>query len=317
MNDNYIVSSAPHMRDKINTSRIMLDVIIALLPTIGTGIWFFGYRAGLIVFISVVSAMLFEFLFNKFLNRKSTIWDLSAIVSGIILSLNLPVTVPLWLPVVGSFFMIIIVKMLFGGLGQNFINPAAAARAFLVISWPSLMSVWVFPFTKLDILTNPDVISVATPLAIVKDNLASASVKIPTYLDLYFGNVAGCIGEVSAFALLLGGLYLLYRRVIDWRAPLTYISTVFILSACFGGDPVYHVLSGGLLLGAIFMATDYPTSPITPVGRLFFGVGLGVLTILFRFAGKGAEGVCYAILLMNVIAPLIDKLTAPRRFGMR
>ena len=303
-----IVSSPPHIRAEDTTQSIMLDVIIALLPAVATGIYFFGYRAGAIVAITVLAAVLFEYLWNYMFKKPSTIWDLSAIVAGIILALNLPPTVPLWIPVIGSFFMIVIVKMCFGGLGQNFMNPAAAARAFLMASWLPHMTKFVLPGTPLGFMSNADVTSTATPLSGLLD-------KMPSQMDMYLGKIGGCIGEVSTVALLLGGLYLLYRRVISWQIPVAYLGTVAALAAIFGQDPMFHLLAGGLMLGAIFMATDYTTSPVTPFGKWIYGIGLGGITVLIRLKGGYPEGVCYSILLMNVISPLIDKFTPPRRFG--
>ena len=305
-----IVSSPPHMRSEDTTQSIMLDVIIALLPTTAAGIYFFGYRAGAIVAITVLFAVLFEFLWNRISQKPGTIWDLSAIVSGMILALNLPPTVPFWLPVVGSFFMIVIVKMCFGGLGQNFMNPAAAARAFLMASFLPHMTKFVLPGTPLEFFSNADVISTATPLSGLLD-------KSPTYMNMYLGKIGGCIGEVSTVALLLGAMYLLYRRVISWQIPVAFIGTVAAITAVFGQDSLFHVLAGGLMLGAIFMATDYTTSPVTPLGKWIYGIGLGGFTVLIRLKGGYPEGVSYAIIIMNVVAPLIGKITPPRRFGGR
>lgn len=309
-----IVASPPHIRSVDDTRTIMLDVIIALIPAILAGIYFFGYRAGVVVLITVAGSVLFEHLWCVMLGKESSVYDLSAVVSGVLLALCLPVTVPLWVPVVGAFFMIIFVKMCFGGLGQNFMNPALAARAFLLASWPMIMTTWVEPLkTKLYMFNNPDVVTSATPLALIKGGVITA--KLPSYIDMYFGSVGGCIGEVSAFALMLGGMYLLYRKVISWHIPITYMATVAALVWLLGGDPLYHLLAGGLMLGSIFMATDYVTSPITASGKLIFGVGLGGLTVLIRIAGGYPEGVCYSILLMNILVPFIDKSTKPRRFG--
>lgn len=321
MEKQLLVSSPPHIRTNESTSTIMLDVIIALLPAIIAGTYYFGARAAVLVITTVLSALIFEHLWSVAFKKPTTVWDLSAIVSGIILALNLPVAVPLWLPVVGSFFMIIIVKMCFGGIGQNFMNPAAAARAFLMASWPVYMTTWVAPFAKLSFFATPDVISTATPLAIIKGT--EATMQMPNILTLYFGRTGGSIGETSAFAILIGAVYLLYRGTINWKVPTFYVGTVAVLVYIFGGEGLftgnvlYHIFSGGLLFGAVFMATDYTTSPVTAKGRIIFGIGLGILTVLIRFRGGYPEGVCYAILLMNILTPLIDKVTPPSQFGGR
>jgi electron transport complex protein RnfD len=312
------VGASPHIFTKTSTRSIMQDVAIALMPAMLAGVYFFGYRAALILLSSVAGAVTFEHLWNLALKKPTTVSDGSAIVSGILLALNLPATVPLWLPVAGSFFMIIIVKMCFGGLGQNFLNPALGARAFLVASWPALMTRFAAPGAKLLPLISPEAVSHATPLGIVKEGLSE---RLPSYLELFAGGVGGCIGETSKIALLIGLAYLLFRRVITWRIPAAFVGTVAVLTWVFGGegwfagDWLYHILSGGLFLGAFFMATDYATTPVTQGGAVVFGIGCGVLTVIIRLAGGYPEGVSYSILLMNVAAPLIEKATAPRRFG--
>ncbi len=306
------VNASPHIFTKNNTSIIMQDVIIALLPALVAGVYYFGYRAALISIISIASAVAFEHLWNVAFKKPTTIYDFSAVVSGLLLALNLPPTVPTWIPVVGSFFMIIIVKMCFGGLGHNFLNPALGARGFLMASWPAIMTTFVNPGTKLLPILSPDAVSSATPLA------AETTVS---YIDLFLGNVAGCIGETSKIALLIGLVYLLIRKVITLRTPAAFIITVGLLSWIFGGDGYFngdwllHILSGGLFLGAFFMATDYSTTPVTKLGMIIFGVGCGIVTVIIRFAGGYPEVVSYSILLMNVASPLIEKATAPRRFG--
>ncbi len=304
------VSAPPHISAKDDISTIMFDVILALMPAMIAGAYFFGYRAIMVVLVCVLSSVGFEQLWNKVFKKPSTVNDLSAVVSGILLGFNMPPTVPYWIPVVGSFFMIIIVKMCFGGLGHNFMNPALAGRAFLMASWPALMTHFVSPFTKLEWWNASDVITSATPLSTeFTDNI--------TYLDLFLGNAGGCIGETSALALLLGGAYLLMRRIITWRIPLCFIATVAVLSALCGADAVAQIFSGGLMLGAIFMATDYTTSPVTPLGQIIYAIGCGALTCIIRFVGGYPEGVSYSILLMNIAAPLFDKLTPPRIYGKR
>ena len=304
------VSAPPHISTKDDVSTIMYDVILALMPAMIAGAYLFGYRAIIIVLISVLSSVAFEILWNKALNKQPSTNDLTAVVSGILLGFNMPVTVPLWMPVVGSFFMIIIVKMCFGGLGHNFMNPALAGRAFLMASWPAAMTRFVAPFSRLDIVDVTDAITSATPLSPeFADNVSA--------WNLFLGNVGGCIGETSALALLIGGAYLLIRRIITWRIPVCYLATVAVLSALCGADVSVQLLSGGLMLGVIFMATDYTTSPVTPLGQIIYAVGCGVLTCVIRFAGGYPEGVSYSILLMNIATPLIDKLTPPKIYGKR
>jgi Na+-translocating ferredoxin:NAD+ oxidoreductase subunit D len=305
-NSMYVVSTSPHIRAKDTTQSVMRDVLIALAPATLASIYFFGLRALVIVLISIISCVAAEALWQKFTKRKFTVTDYSAAVTGILIAFNLPVSSPLWLPVVGSFFAIIIVKQFFGGLGQNIMNPALAARAFLLASWPVQMTSWTV-----------DGVSAATPLAILKEGTGT----LPSMVDIFVGSVGGALGETSVIALLLGGVYLLYRRVITWEIPVLYIATTFILTWILGrnglmtGNPVYEIFAGGLILGAFFMATDYASSPITPKGKIIMGVGCGVLTAIIRVYGGYPEGVSYSILIMNLFVPLIDKHTAPKVFG--
>lgn len=309
-NTRFLVSSSPHIRSGESTQRIMLDVIIALTPALLAGVFYFGFRAISVTVTAVLFAVAAEAAMQKILGKPITVKDLSAAVTGILLAFNVPVNMPLWMVAVGSFFAIAIVKQCFGGLGFNFMNPALAARAVLLASWPVRMTSWVTP--------GPDAVSTATPLAILKGGEAAGQ-ALPNLMDLFIGNVGGCIGETSALALILGGAYLLYRGVISHRIPVAYIATVAALSLLFGGfDPVgmvYHVFAGGLFLGAIFMATDYSTSPMTPRGQIVFGIGCGILTAVIRFYGGYPEGVSYSILLMNLATPLIDRYTMPKKFG--
>ena len=304
------VSAPPHISAKDDVSTIMFDVILALMPSMIASAYFFGYRALMVILVSVLSSVAFEQLWNMAFKKKTTVYDLSAVVSGILLAYNMPVTVPLWLPVVGSFFMIIIVKMCFGGIGNNFMNPALAGRAFLMASWPALMTRFVEPFSKLDWWSAADAVTSATPLS-------SEFAGAVSNWDLFIGNVGGCIGETSALALIIGGIYLLLRRIITWRIPVCYLGTVAIISALCGHNAGFELCAGGLMLGAIFMATDYTTSPVTPLGQIIYAIGCGVMTCVIRFVGGYAEGVSYSILLMNVAAPLFDKLTPPRIYGKR
>lgn len=307
MSDLLNVSNSPHVRDKRTTSSIMADVLIALLPASLFGIYNFGARAAVILLISTLSAVFFEGLYQKLMGQKVTITDCSAAVTGLLLGMNLSHTVPMWMPVLGSAFAIIIVKQLFGGLGQNFMNPALAARCFLMISFAGQMTSFTY-----------DGVTGATPLSYVKSgDLSGISVK-----EMFLGNIAGTIGETCVWALLLGAAYLVIRGVIQLRIPVTYIVTVVIMVTLFGGhgvDLTYiaaHVCGGGLILGAFFMATDYVSSPITVKGQYVYAVLLGILTAVFRLFGGTAEGVSYSIIICNLLVPLIEKVTMPTPFGM-
>jgi RnfABCDGE-type electron transport complex D subunit len=299
------VSATPHVRDKSSTKRIMFDVCLALLPACGFGIYNFGLRALLVLVVSVASCVLFEYMYQSLMHKNLTVSDLSAVVTGMLLGMNLPHTLPLWMVVLGSAFAIIIVKQLFGGLGQNFMNPALAARCFLLISFAGRMTTFTY-----------DGITGATPLAMLK---AGESVDV---LRMFLGTTGGTIGETSALALIIGGLYLIIRKVIVPTIPLVYIGTFSVFVLIFGGYGMdmnflaAHLCGGGLMLGAFFMATDYVTSPVTPWGKVIFGVILGILTGVFRIFGNAAEGVSYAIIFSNLLVPLIEKITVPRAFGV-
>lgn len=313
-----VVSSSPHIRSKETTSVIMRDVLIALVPALLCGVVYFGFRALFLVAVTVLSCVGFEFLWQKITKKPVTISDGTAVVTGVLLAMNVPVTAPWWMMVVGSFVAIIIAKQLFGGTGHNFVNPALAGRAFLLASWPVLMTRWVLPFTT-GFAVAPDLVSSATPLAILK---GTAEGELPSLLDMFLGNIGGCMGETSALALLLGGIYLVIRKVISPRIPLCFIGTVAVLTFLFSsGDlsafdsMLYNLLGGGLFLGAIFMATDYVTSPMTAKGQVIMGIGCGVITFIIRKFGGYPEGVSYAILLMNIATPLIDKYCRPKTFG--
>lgn len=313
-----VVTESPHIRSKVTTTGIMLDVIIALIPSLIAGTIVFGYRSLVLSLVCIVSCMFFEWAWCKILKKPSTVGDLSAAVTGLLLALNLPVIAPFWMAILGSLFAIIVVKQFFGGIGHNFMNPALAARAFLLTSWAGKMTTWVEPFTEVSFFNNADVVSSATPLALI-----NSTENLPTYLDLFLGNVGGCIGEVSALAILIGAAYLIWKKVISIKIPAAYLLTVAVLTfvfggeGLFGGDALYHVLSGGLLLGAFFMATDYVTTPYTPKGQIIFGIGCGILTSVVRLWGGYPEGVSYSILLMNVATPLINRYTKPKRFGAK
>ena len=305
MSDLLKVSSSPHVRAKDDTSRIMLYVILALMPTYIFGIINFGLRALLLVGVCIITCVLSEFLFEKAVGKKSTVGDLSAVVTGLLLALNLPHTLPIWQAVIGSIFAIVVVKMLFGGLGQNFMNPALGGRVFLLISFATSMTNFEF-----------DGIAGPTPLASMR-----AGETVNT-LDMLIGRTGGTIGETSTLCILVGAIILILLGVIDLVIPGVYIVSFSVFILLFGGhgfDTTYlvaHLCGGGLMLGAFFMATDYVTSPITPMGKVLFGICLGVLTGLFRIFGNSAEGVSYAIIFSNLLVPLIERVTVPRAFGV-
>jgi electron transport complex protein RnfD len=318
LKEKFIVSEAPHVRQGNSTAGIMRDVVIALMPTLIAGVIIFGYRAAVLSTVCVAAAVFFEWAWCKILKKPSTIGDFSAAVTGLLLALNLPVTFPFWMAVVGALFAIIVVKQFFGGIGHNFMNPALAARAFLLTSWAQPMTTWVAPFGEVSLFNNIDAVSSATPLELIKTEAA----ELPSYADMFMGKIGGSIGEVSTLALLIGAIYLIARKVISIRIPAAYILTFAALTFAFGGkdglftgDVLFHLLSGGLMLAAFFMATDYVTTPYTPKGQIVFGIGCGILTAVIRLWGGYPEGATYSVLLMNVATPLIDRFTAPKRFG--
>ncbi len=312
------ISSSPHVHSKTSTQTIMRDVVISLIPALIASVVFFGFRALLVTLVSVAACVFFEWGYCKLTKQTSNVHDLSAVVTGVLLAFVCPVTIPYWTIVLGTLFSIVLVKMLFGGLGKNIVNPALAGRAFM-FSWPVLMSTWVkvgfsnaaSPFSTADIVTA------ATPLA----NMHQGMMCEESLLDLFLGNVGGCLGETSVVALLIGFVYLLVRKVIKARIPVAYIGTVAVLTFLFpqGNDRIAwmaaQVCGGGLMLGAIFMATDYVTSPITKLGQIIYGVGCGILTVLIRYFGGYNEGVSYAILCMNLTVVLLDRLGRPVKFG--
>ena len=296
-----IVSVSPHVRDNSTTQRIMLDVLIALLPAAAASIWIFGFQALIVMLTCVATCVLAELAFQVAMKQTVTVLDLSAAVTGLILSFNLPVSIPLWMAVVGSLFAIIVVKQLFGGIGKNFANPAITARVMMLIAFSGEMTKWMVPGSKLS--------TAATPLAKLAQGTETDVVK------LLLGQHGGSLGETCAVALLLGFAYLLYRKVITWHIPVAFMGTVVVLTALLGQNPIQHLLGGGLLLGAIFMATDYVTSPPTAKGRIIFGIGCGLITVVIRVFGNYPEGVSYAILLMNIVNPHICNLTGTKPFG--
>lgn len=323
MDTKLTVSSTPHVRSNDTTRKIMCDVCIALLPATLVGIYYYKLNAIFVILLAVLSSVGFEYGFERIAKRPITIYDFSAVVTGLLLALNLPAYVPFYVPIVGSFVAIVVVKQLFGGLGQNFMNPALAGRAFLLASYPTSMT----KFT-LDGVTSAtsalDGVTSATPLTALKEGVFLTTSPAPNdYINAFLGNIGGCIGEVSALAILIGASYLFYKKIITWHTPFSYIGSAIILFYIFGrnglftGFPLYEILLGGILLGAFFMATDYSSSPITPKGKIIFGVGCAVLTVVIRIYGGYPEGVSYSILLMNLCVPLIDKFTRPRVFGVK
>ena len=312
-NKQLLVTASPHIRSKRTVANDMLDVIIALLPAGAVSVYYFGYRALVLILVSVITCVLAETIFNKCIKKENTIKDLSAVVTGILLAYNVPFTLPVWQLVIGSVFAIVICKMLYGGIGQNIVNPALGARAFLMASWSSTMTNFVPTERVATLKTVSDVsmLSAATPLS---------DPKAYTIMDLFIGHIPGCLGEISALALLLGACYLLIRKVIHIRIPLVYILTTTLILAIFGDKVnldyiLKNILSGGLILGAFFMATDYTTAPITPKGQIVFAFGCGLLTAVIRLWGGYPEGVSYSILLMNLLVPVIEKHTRDRIFG--
>ncbi|MGB9856681.1 MAG: RnfABCDGE type electron transport complex subunit D [Dictyoglomaceae bacterium] len=306
-----IVSSSPHIFADEDVSKVMLNVILALIPAALAGIYFFGIYSLYVILVSIVSAVIWEAI-SLVIRGKSlnTLMDFSAVVTGLLLALTLPPRVPLWIPVVGTFIAIVLTKQIFGGLGGNFLNPALVGRAFLLTSYPVIMTSWINPVSGFITQSTPT--STATPLAIEKLKLPSS---LPSYWDLFIGKIPGSIGETSALLLILGGVWLIYKKIIDWRIPVSYILTMMILSLLFKKDPIFQVLAGGVFLGAFFMATDWVTTPLTSLGRLIFGIGAGFLTMAIRIYGNYPEGVTYGILVMNVLTPLIDRNIRRRRFG--
>lgn len=312
------ISSSPHAHSKTTTRTIMRDVLIALTPALLGSIYFFGFRALMVTLVSASACVFFEYVYRKLMKLDSTVYDMSAIVTGVLLAFVCPVTIPYWCIIIGDFFAIIIVKQLFGGIGQNFMNPALAARAFL-FSWPVLMSNWVkVGFSNAPgIFNTVDAVTAPTPLASMHQGLLPQE----SLLDMFLGNIGGSLGETSALLLLIGFAYLLIRKVVSIRIPAAFLGTVAILTYLFpkGNDPLYwmgaQLLTGGVMLGALFMATDFVTSPVTKLGQILFGIGCGLLTVVIRYFGGYNEGVSYAILVMNACVVLLDKVGRPVKFG--
>lgn len=303
------ISISPHINSSLTTQKIMLDVVIALIPALVTSVVFFGWRALLVTAFCVGVCVLAQYLFEVLCKRPVEAGDLSAVVTGMLLAFNLPVTIPLWQAAIGSIFAIIVVKELFGGIGHNFANPAITARVVMLLAFSSSMTNWVVP-------GSAELVTGATPLALIAQDKMG---ELPSLLDMFLGKIGGSLGETSALALIIGGVYLVIRRVIRWHTPVFFVGTVFVGALLFSGFDVsfalYQILSGGLMLGAIFMATDYSTTPPTPFGKVVFGIGCGLITLVIRLWGSNPEGVSYAILLMNILAPYISDLTRHKIFG--
>ncbi len=327
MNKLITISLSPHLHSQDSTRKLMTGVIIALLPSLAVSVWMFGWRTLIVTSVAVLSSVLFEYLIQKFLlKKKLSIVDNSAVVTGLLLAFCLPVNIPIGLILIGSLVAIGVGKMTFGGIGNNPFNPALVGRVFLFISFPVKMTSWPVPMGFKTALT--DATTGATPLGIMKEGLRNSETidnimkNIPSSMDMFYGKMGGSLGEVAAIALILGFLYLIAKKIITWHIPVSVIGTVFIFTGILwlanpeqNADPVFHLLTGGLLLGAIFMATDYVTSPMTPKGMIIFGIGIGLLTVIIRRYGAYPEGVQFAILIMNAFVPLINSYTKPKRFG--
>ena len=319
-----IATSNPHIRSNETTRSIMLDVIIAMLPALAFAIFNFGLRALTLTAVSVVACIFWEWLYRKLMKKPQSIGDLSCVVTGMLLAFVCPVHMPYWMIIIGDFFAIVVVKQLFGGIGKNFLNPALAGRAVLLASYAGTMTSWVDPAAgKAAIIgSNADVVTTATPLAIMKTGDFAELMATYGVDKMFIGQIPGSLGEVSAVALLIGGAYLIWRKVINWQTPVAYIATVAVLTFLFPKQGtglewmLYSVFGGGLFLGAFFMATDYATSPVTKKGQVIFGIGCGLFTVLIRYFGSYNEGVCYSIMVMNLLVALIDKYTKPTRFGV-
>ncbi len=304
-----IVEPSPHRRTGLSTQLVMLNVILALLPAAVMGCVIFGVRAAVVLLVCIASSVIFEALCRIIMKKDQTIADLSAVVTGLLLGMNLPSTIPLWMAVIGSFVAIAVTKQLFGGIGQNFANPAIVGRIVMMLSFTAYMSNWAKPYWYRE---SADVITSATPLN--SDVLGTGAF---TYKDLLLGNCGGCIGEVCALALIIGGVYLIIARIISPAAPIAFIGSVALLTALTGGDVLYQLLSGGLMIGAFFMATDYATTPLTAKGKFIFGLGCGIITFVIRNYGNYPEGVSFSILIMNLLTPYIDRLTQTKPLGAK
>ena len=311
MDGKLIVSSSPHISSPVKTKNIMLDVIIAMVPALLASVYFFGPRALALVVITVAACVISEYVSRKVMKREQTIGDLSAVVTGMLLAFNYPATLPFWIAALGGVVAIVFVKQMFGGLGHNFANPAITARVILLTSFALRMTTWIEPHAWK--AGEVDAVSAATTLGMIS---SGNTADLPTYMQMLIGERAGCLGETCIIGLLIGGIYLVAKKVISPIIPVCYIGTVFVFSAVLGSDPVMQILSGGLFLGAIFMATDYVTSPITNKGKVIYAIGCGIITVLIRQFASLPEGVSYSILLMNILTPHIENATMPRVFGV-
>ena len=319
------VASSPHVASPIDTTNLMRDVLIALVPAMVMGVVFFGPRALVATIISVLACEFFEWGYRKLMHKSCAVKDLSAAVTGVLLAFVCAPTLPYWMLIIGDFFAIVVVKQLFGGIGKNFVNPALAGRAALVASYAGTMSgAWADPQAgRVPLAGTADVVTAATPLAYMKTGDMAGLTSQYSVTDMFLGNIGGSLGEISALLLIVGGAYLIWRKVISWQTPAAYIATVAVLTFLFpkgGADNLqfmlYSIFGGGLMLGAFFMATDYTTSPVTKTGQLIFGLGCGLLTVFIRYFGSYPEGVCYSIMIMNLVVALIDKAVKPSRFGV-
>lgn len=304
--NNLVINSSPHFRAPTVTRTVMGDVILALVPALIASVIIFGFRAFLLSAVCVAACILFEYAYCRMMKLPQTAGDLSAAITGLLLAFNLPVTFPLWQAAIGCFVAVVIVKQMFGGIGKNFANPAIVGRIVLLLSFATNMTKWQASVKY----TTADAVTGATPLGVLKEGGA-----LPNYLDMFMGNIGGSLGETCKLALLLGGIYLVARKVITVTTPVAFMGTVFIMSWALGADPVYQLLAGGVFIGAIFMATDYVTTPTTELGKLIFGVGCGIITVVIRLYAAYPEGVSFAILLMNILTPHIDNLTEHKAFG--
>lgn len=319
-----IATSSPHIRGNETTRSLMLDVVIAMVPALVAAVIVFGIRALTLTAVSVVACIFWEWLYRKILKKDQTVGDLSAVVTGMLLAFVCPVTLPYWMMILGDAFAILLVKQLYGGIGRNFMNPALAGRAALLACYATAMTTWIDPSaSKAGVLgVGADIVTAATPMAMMKEGGLAAVMETYDLQSMFVGNIGGSLGEVSALALLIGGIYLIARKVITWHIPVAYLGTVAVLTFLFprGNDPLtfmlYNLLGGGLMLGAFFMATDYVTSPVTSKGRIVFGIGCGLLTVFIRYFGGYPEGVSYSILIMNCCVWLIDKVGKPGRYGV-
>ena len=328
-NTKWIISGAPHIHGSESVKKIMWGVVIALIPSFLVSVYFFGLQALVLTLVTVAACLVFEFLINRFLfKRACCLGDGSAMITGLLLALNLPANLPLWMAIVGSLIAIGVAKWAYGGLGNNPFNPALVGRVFLLISFPVAMTSWPCARALFGGHTLTDAVTGPTPLGIAKEGLKNGTVsdlagQLPSYAEMFFGNMAGSMGEISAIAILIGGIYMLCRKIITWHIPVTFLGSAFIFAGILWManpeqfmDPVFHLLTGGIMLGAVFMATDMVTSPMTNKGKLIFGVGCGVLTILIRTFGAYPEGVSFAILIMNAFVSLINRYATPKRFAV-